>query len=668
MAEKDNQTVNLSKETRRDIASAIRDLSRQFRESRDEAKSRTFADNIAHGLASGASVRQSISEASSVSAERSREAFKKAIDPVQIVKRLTGGSKLASVLAGRALGRNPYRVRAGAGIPQPAISSPISDATPTPFTPPSTSPTQLAGDGAQTVLRDMLKYMGMITLQVTSIADKMGAHGVARNKKGQFTEMAAPQYKMLKEIKNLLILDHKEDKKYQKQSLAVELEQQRLLRESEELRRQAAIEAERQNDLARAQAYKSRFGHGPRQINGMGMDVRGAGAGAGGGTEAGGSGGIMRPLLTSLAAVLGVEGLLHGKGLLKAGAKLGGAALNAIKHPLKTTGAVLGAAGRLVTKPIETIKSAVSAVKSFAGVGEKVAEKVVAPGVGAASKIIAGTAGVAGGAKLAGTFAERLGNLEKTAGPLGKAAKAGKGAVAGGKAAIGALVQKLMPSMMKKYGGKLSGSLIPGLGTLIGAGMTAASLMKGDYIGAGINAVGMIPYAGIATIPIAIAREIYSEAYDGADPFTDPLRGQRMPELVAAVQQQVGDWISKKEPAPSQVAGAESTSPEAVSPVTPESPSLSEQLSEQADLESMFPPHHVAVPPKTNGENLLKMSREAAAGPTNVVTGSSQQTSPVVVSNNPITNINNQITQKMTSTRNTESSFLARQYLAGVTS
>ena len=47
-------TVNLGKETRRDIAAAIRDLSRQFREQRDEAKSRTFSDNLAHNISSGA--------------------------------------------------------------------------------------------------------------------------------------------------------------------------------------------------------------------------------------------------------------------------------------------------------------------------------------------------------------------------------------------------------------------------------------------------------------------------------------------------------------------------------------------------------------------------------------------------------------------------------------
>jgi len=254
MDDQKTPVVNLGKETRRDIAGAIRELSRQFREQRDEKKSRSFADNIAHGIAGGASISDSIKDAAGVSAEKAKETFKKTIDPAQIVKRLTG-SKLATVLAGKALGRNATKVRAIADIPQPMepeqtedtnspTGIPETETSPTPYTAPTTSPGQLGSDQNQSVFADMLKFMGLINLQVHAIGTKLGAN-VGRNAKGQFNKMNAPQEKILADIRNQLILGHKEDKAYQQHDTDLEEEQAKLLRESDALQKRALEEAEK---------------------------------------------------------------------------------------------------------------------------------------------------------------------------------------------------------------------------------------------------------------------------------------------------------------------------------------------------------------------------------------------------------------------------------------
>jgi len=635
MDDQKTPVVNLGKETRRDIAGAIRELSRQFREQRDEKKSRSFADNIAHGIAGGASISDSIKDAAGVSAEKAKETFKKTIDPVQIVKRLTG-SKLATVLAGKALGRNATKVRAIADIPQPMVPEqtedtnsptgiPETETSPTPYTAPTTSPGQLGSDQNQSVFADMLKFMGLINLQVHAIGTKLGAN-VGRNAKGQFNKMNAPQEKILADIRNQLILGHKEDKAYQQHDTDLEEEQAKLLRESDALQKRALEEAEKAQDLARGQGHPDQS---PTQIpvHGMASSLFGKGEGH----KDTGSG-ILGGLGSMAASALGVGGLVAG------GAKIAKGALNAIKHPIKTMKSMAGTAGKFIAHPIETTKAAVSALKTFAGVGTKAAASALAP---TAAKV-----------------AEKA--VTKAPGVIAKVA----GAAKGGKKAVGALVQKLMPSMMKKYGGKLTGSLIPGIGTLIGAGMTVGSLLKGDWIGAGLNAVGMIPYASLATIPTAIAREVYSEVYDGADPFTDPLRGERMPELLASVQQQVGDWISGKEKSPTQIAQADQQSAPGTSPspAGPEAAVSPSGVLNPVAAANAGPPGTFPTPTKIGGDGLNALSREQAASMTNGGAGGGAGSPPVIMSNNPVTNINNQLVQKMGPTRNPDSSFLRRQY------
>jgi hypothetical protein len=616
--------VNLGKETRRDIAGAIRELSRQFREQRDEKKTRSFADNIAHGIASGGSLSGSIQDAAGVAIEKRKDSFKKAIDPVQIVKRLTG-SKLATVLAGRALGRNPTKVRSIADIPEPFSPEQQGD-SPMPYTTPQESPSQVGSEKNSGVFADMLKYMGLINLQVASIAKKLGAN-VGRNAKGQFNKMNAPQEKILADIQNQLILSHKEDKAYQQHDADLEEEQAKLLRQSDALQKHALEEAERAQDRLRGQGHPD---ESPSQIAGHGLITSMLGKGAGHKVE---GSGIFGGLARFGGSALGIGGALAA----------GGLALKAIRHPIKALKSMAGAAGKFLAHPIETTKAAASAIKTMAGI----APKAAAAAVGA----------------VAPKAAEAI---TKAPGVVSKVAK-------GGKKAIGSLVTKLMPGMMKKYGGKLAGSLIPGIGTLIGAGMTVGSLLRGDWIGAGLNAVGMIPYAGLATIPAAIAREVYSDVYDGADPVTDPLRAQRMPELLASVREQVGNWISGKEQSPTQV--VEDQKAETASGVSPtptpteavaarKGPKLgSEGLWEKFEREEsgVLSPTASSVLPKIGGDQLNALSREQAASRSINGDGSVSQSPPVIMNSNPTTNITNQMSQKMGSTRNTDSSFLRRQ-------
>jgi hypothetical protein len=652
--------VNLGKETRRDIAGAIRELSRQFREQRDEKKTRSFADNIAHGIATGGSISGSVKDAVGVSAEKAKDRFKKAIDPVQIVKRLTG-SKLATVLAGKALGRNPTKVRSIADIPEPfSPEQQQQDTSPTPYTTPQESPSQVGSEKNSGVFADMLKYMGLINLQVASIAKKLGAN-VGRNAKGQFNKMNAPQEKILADIQNQLILSHTEDKAYQQHDADLEEEQAKshtedkayqqhdadleeeqakLLRQSDALQKHALEEAERAQDRAGRQGHPD---ESPSQIGRHGLIASMLGKGAGHKDE---GSGIFGGLARFGSSALGLGG---------AAAAAGGLALKAIRHPIKALKSVAGAAGKFLAHPIETTKAAVSAIKTMAGIAPKAAAAV-------------------GG--IAPKAAEAI---TKAPGVVSNVAK-------GGKKAIGSLVTKLMPGMMKKYGGKLAGSLVPGIGTLIGAGMTVGSLLKGDWIGAGLNAVGMIPYAGLATIPAAIAREVYSDVYDGADPFTDPLRAERMPELLASVREQVGNWISGKEQSPTQVADADKkeeaiagTSPTpTTTPTTPTTPTPmvdaavaaakepagklgSEGLWEKFEREERSSPTVSPVPPKIGGDQLNALSREQVSSRSINGDGSVSQSPPVVMNSNPTTNITNQMSQKMGSTRNTDSSFLRRQ-------
>ena len=184
---------------------------------------------------------------------------------------------------------------------------------------------------------------------------------------------------------------------------------------------------------------------------------------------------------------------------------------------------------------------------------------VIGKGFGIVSKFFKG-----GGARLAktaatataaaaGVGASALGSASRVAGAgVGAAAR---GAAAGATAAKGAgtlirgALMKRLPGAIAKMGGKS----IPLLGAAIGIGGGIWAALKGDWAGAGLEAVSGLGSA-LTAIPLTIAslaRSVYMDVY-GIDPLKDPDVSGRMSEVTNAVQAAVMEKIKGQQPTPAQ--------------------------------------------------------------------------------------------------------------------
>jgi hypothetical protein len=106
--------VELGKETKKEILAALRNIRSRIVES--QQRENTMADVAAEHLAGGGSVKGAIGAAAGFKTRKIKTSIKKRFDPLNIVHRLTGGSKLATVLAGRIMGRSEQSIRSAAGL------------------------------------------------------------------------------------------------------------------------------------------------------------------------------------------------------------------------------------------------------------------------------------------------------------------------------------------------------------------------------------------------------------------------------------------------------------------------------------------------------------------------------------------------------------------------
>jgi hypothetical protein len=119
-----NQKVDLGKETKKQILDALKNIKNQIVVS--QHRENTMSDVAAEALASGQSLAGAAKEALGFKRDKLKASFKRMFDPLNIVHRITGGSKLATVLAGKAMGRSEQSIRSAAGL------QPLAE-TPTPF-------------------------------------------------------------------------------------------------------------------------------------------------------------------------------------------------------------------------------------------------------------------------------------------------------------------------------------------------------------------------------------------------------------------------------------------------------------------------------------------------------------------------------------------------------
>lgn len=190
-----NPKVELGKETKKQILEALTKIRSQI--SVAARRQATAGDVAAEFLAGGGGLAGAASEALAFKAEKAKTAFKKKFDPLNIVHRLTGGSKLATVLAGKAMGRSEKSIRTAAGL------QPIE--TPTPFSEaPQSSPSQVATEEQTPLLEKMTVSLEKILTKLTDMHIVM-----AKDEKDdeEDTELARQQAFALEQIHDEAVLE-----------------------------------------------------------------------------------------------------------------------------------------------------------------------------------------------------------------------------------------------------------------------------------------------------------------------------------------------------------------------------------------------------------------------------------------------------------------------------
>lgn len=126
---------------------------------------------------------------------------------------------------------------------------------------------------------------------------------------------------------------------------------------------------------------------------------------------------------------------------------------------------------------------------------------------------------------------------KKGAGELAQA-----GAKKGAKGAIGSIIRKIVPKTIAKAFGKS----IPFVGAAIGGMFALGKLLKGDTVGAGLEAASGLggPITAIPLTIVSMTRDVYQEAY-GVNPETDPQAGERLSEIKSEVTDATNEELAK---------------------------------------------------------------------------------------------------------------------------
>lgn len=159
--------VELGKETRKEILAALKNIRSQIVVSQKRAA--TATDVAAEHLASGGGLFGAAGAAASFKANKAAKTLKRKFDPLNIVNRLTGGSKLATVLAGKIMGRSEKSIRSAAGLSGGLALETEQAGSPTQFQRQDAgSPSALDAPKSITLLEKMALSLG----RIESLQDK----------------------------------------------------------------------------------------------------------------------------------------------------------------------------------------------------------------------------------------------------------------------------------------------------------------------------------------------------------------------------------------------------------------------------------------------------------------------------------------------------------------
>jgi len=154
-------TVKLDESTKKEVLSALRDIKKSIAE--ETVRPKTVSDKMAAKLAEtpGKGIFSALRESLVERGEEKISSFKKMLDPVNIVKSITGDSKLAGVLTAKALGRPEEDIRKEAGLESVQTAEQLVTQT--------SAPETIGG------VTELLKTLNVIAVRVEAIAGAMGA-------------------------------------------------------------------------------------------------------------------------------------------------------------------------------------------------------------------------------------------------------------------------------------------------------------------------------------------------------------------------------------------------------------------------------------------------------------------------------------------------------------
>lgn len=589
--------VELGKQTRKEILEALKNIKMQISTARQRESS--APDVAADVLASGGGPFTAMKEALKFKTGQAKSSLKQKLDPLNIVNRMTGGSKLATVLAGKVMGRNEQSIRSAAGLQPMASPAPMMEAAPTS----SPSPVSETSQRALSLFEQMAKGIAFLADRVNAIAVKMGAtkdigltpEGRLRDKNtGRFVSGATARQ---------------------------EAAQVELLKQLVDFATKESTDREREKDASTEANYEQKFKKmSPTKVDSTNAPIK----------DKSSSGGWLDWVWGLLkGAATSFLGVLSG-GLLAAGQKIGGLLLEGLVAAK--------------TKIVDFLKMSWEGIKDVGG------------------SIGKGASYLAGKAKEIGIGALEMAGLKKpapvptvpetpkppiTKTPVPITTKAPETATKVPKPDPKEAIKKVAPKLM----GKVLSKAIP----LVGFGTALYNLVQGDLtqaaIDAGLGVAALVPGVGtIGSVAAGLVGTLINDAYKemyGIDPVSDPLRAQRLPELADAAKQYVKTEMLPKA--------------EAVKDTKQLSPAVNPQTTVAGNMQTVpakaAKPSEVALPSPTTGAALQAHADLKAD------TSGTRNAEPESGSANITNIRNNQvhssmITHTMASPRSTESSFL----------
>lgn len=201
--------LELGKETRKELLDALKGIKAQLSQARQrESTAKGVAADV---IASGGGPFSAAREAIGFKVSQKKAQIKRALDPLNIVNRLTG-SKLATAIAGRLMFRSEKAIRSAAGL-TPRMEEPdIEPTSPVPqptFTPSTTE--GVTGQRSVALLEAIASSVAICAKRVTAISDKLGATPVIQTKGGKSRDLRTGQF-----VSNEMIETEKEQRDFLK--------------------------------------------------------------------------------------------------------------------------------------------------------------------------------------------------------------------------------------------------------------------------------------------------------------------------------------------------------------------------------------------------------------------------------------------------------------------